>query len=119
MAVTITIRVEDSGGATGLDLGGGPPASVVAGPAAAPQPGPVEGPGEAISETGDSGEGPPPKDLSDLGMSAASLTATESAGPPPEELVEGGESDDAEAPEPMPVEDLEESTAKSSRSKKS
>ena len=120
MAVTITIRVEDSGETTGLDLGGGPPASVAAEPAGeAPRPGLVEGPGEAISETGDSGEGPPPKDLSDLGMSAATPEATESAGPAPEELVEGGESDEAEAPEPMPVEDLEKSTAKSSRSKKS
>ncbi len=119
MAVTITIRVEDSGETPALDLGGGPPASVAAGPAAAPQPGPVEGPGEAISETGDSGEGPPPKDVSDLGMSAASLAAPEGAGPPPEELVEGEGSEDAEAPEPMPVEDLEKSTEKSSRSKKS
>ncbi len=119
MAVTITIRVEDGGATTSLDLGG-PPASDAAEPAGeAPRPGLVEGPGGAIQATGDSGEGPPPKDLSELGISAASVTATESAGTPPEELVEGGDSDEAEAAEPMPVEDLKESKAKSSRSKKS
>jgi hypothetical protein len=119
MAVTITIRVEDNGATTSLDPGG-PPASDAAEPAAeAPRPGLVEGPGEAIQVTGDSGEGPPPKDLSELGMSAVTVTAIESDGTPPEELVEGGESDEAEASEPMPVEDLEESKAKSTRSKKS
>lgn len=119
MAVTITIRVEENGATTRLDLGG-PPASDAAEPAGeAPRPGLVEGSGEAIQVTGDSGEGPPPKDLSELGIGAATVTATESAGPPPEELVEGAESDEAEAPEPMPVEDLEKSKAKSSKSKKS
>lgn len=119
MAVTITIKVEESGATTALEVAS-PPAFVAAGTTEdAPHPSLVEEPGEAISDMGDSGEGPPPKDLSDLGISAAATVATESDEPPPDDLVEGGESDQAEAPEPMPVEDLEKSTSKSSKSKKS
>lgn len=117
MPVNITIRVEDNG-STSLEVGGSP-ASTDTGAGEAPQPTLVAAPGEASAQVSDSGEAPPPMDLSDLGVSAAAEMASQGEGPPPGEMVEGGESDDSEAPEPMPVKDLDKSTSKSTRSKKS
>lgn len=119
---TITIKVEGPRAATSIEVDGvaGMSAPTTDPGTGAPAPALLAGPGESTAEVGDTGEAPPPMELSELGIGGANEAASEDTGPPPADLVEGTEADEPDVPEPMPIEDLDEKPpGRSSRSKKS
>lgn len=103
MSVTITINVSQDAGAaevrTGAEVTGEAPPPTLLG-------GPSETAAKQVAKA--AAEGPPPLKPEELGLGAATET-TADIGPLPREYVEGKSETDisAEAPEPMPIEELE------------